>query len=229
LPLDDERRAENEVWLAFTARALIDPQLRARHAEIDDALRAASLRAVEMPGLPAGQERTLEAERLHAQLDGLASTRRRDPSGCHRDGSSPCSAATSTSSKTRHPRRRGRDRRPGHAARVLVGDPVLRPSTDPSGANGAGRQPAPRHRCHAHDRPAGHRCRSANRLDELLHLERGSYLDSDEAVCRHRFCCGQPLCGPGFAPLGGARSETPVAAVSRASSVKSRGSRPSAR
>jgi AcrR family transcriptional regulator len=72
LPLDDERRAENEVWLAFTARALIDPQLRVRHAEIDDALRAASLRAVEMLGLPAGREGGLEAERLHALLDGLA-------------------------------------------------------------------------------------------------------------------------------------------------------------
>jgi AcrR family transcriptional regulator len=72
LPLDEERRAENEVWLAFTARALIDPQLRVRHAEIDDALRAASLRAVEMLGLPAGRERTLEAERLHVLLDGLA-------------------------------------------------------------------------------------------------------------------------------------------------------------
>src|SRR5262249_54782458 len=72
LPLDDERRAENEVWLAFTARALIDPQLRVRSAEIDDALRAASLRAVEMLGLPAGRERALEAERLHALLDGLA-------------------------------------------------------------------------------------------------------------------------------------------------------------
>jgi AcrR family transcriptional regulator len=72
LPLDEERRAENEVWLAFTARALIDPQLRMRHAEIDDALRAASLRAVEMLGLPAGRERALEAERLHVLLDGLA-------------------------------------------------------------------------------------------------------------------------------------------------------------
>ena len=72
LPLDDERRAENEVWLAFTARALIDPQLRMRHAEINDALRAAALRAVEMLGLPAGRERALEAERLHALLDGLA-------------------------------------------------------------------------------------------------------------------------------------------------------------
>jgi AcrR family transcriptional regulator len=72
LPLDDERRAENEVWLAFTARALIDPQLRVRHAEIDDALRAASLRALEMLGLPARRVRALEAERLHALLDGLA-------------------------------------------------------------------------------------------------------------------------------------------------------------
>lgn len=72
LPLDDERRAENEVWLAFTARALIDPQLRVRHAEIDDELRAASQRAVEMLGLAAGRERALEAERLHALLDGLA-------------------------------------------------------------------------------------------------------------------------------------------------------------
>ena len=72
LPLDDERRAENEVWLAFTARALIDPHLRARQAEIDDELRAASLRAVEMLGLTSGRERALEAERLHALLDGLA-------------------------------------------------------------------------------------------------------------------------------------------------------------
>jgi AcrR family transcriptional regulator len=72
LPLDEERRAENEVWLAFTARALIDPELRARHAEIDAALRAAALRAVEMLGFPAGRERALEAERLHALLDGLA-------------------------------------------------------------------------------------------------------------------------------------------------------------
>jgi AcrR family transcriptional regulator len=72
LPLDDERCAENEVWLAFTARALIDPELRVRHAEIDDALHAASLRAVEMLGLPPGREKGLEAERLHALLDGLA-------------------------------------------------------------------------------------------------------------------------------------------------------------
>jgi AcrR family transcriptional regulator len=72
LPLDDERQAENEVWLAFTARALIDPELRVRQVEIDDELRAACVRAVDMLGVPAGRERALEAERLHALLDGLA-------------------------------------------------------------------------------------------------------------------------------------------------------------
>jgi AcrR family transcriptional regulator len=41
LPIDDERRAENEVWLAFTARALIDPDLRAQHNEVYDALHQA--------------------------------------------------------------------------------------------------------------------------------------------------------------------------------------------
>jgi len=29
VPLDDERRAEAEVWLAFTGRALVDPRQRA--------------------------------------------------------------------------------------------------------------------------------------------------------------------------------------------------------
>lgn len=72
LPLDDERRAENEVWLAFTARSLIDPELKTRHAAIDDELRAACARAVEMLGLPPGRTRVVEAERLHALLDGLA-------------------------------------------------------------------------------------------------------------------------------------------------------------
>ena len=44
LPLDDERRAENEVWLAFTARALIDPDLRVQHDEVHDALETSSAR-----------------------------------------------------------------------------------------------------------------------------------------------------------------------------------------
>jgi AcrR family transcriptional regulator len=68
LPLDDERRAENEVWLAFTARALVDPSLQDLHARVDDALRAASVGIAEALGLDDPQ---LEGERLHAVMDGL--------------------------------------------------------------------------------------------------------------------------------------------------------------
>jgi AcrR family transcriptional regulator len=76
LPLDDERRAENEVWLAFTARALIDPELRAQHSEVHDALHQACASALE--ALAAGGRAdasvatALQVERLHALLDGLA-------------------------------------------------------------------------------------------------------------------------------------------------------------
>jgi len=76
LPLDDERRAENEVWLAFTARALIDPELRAQHAEVHDALHQACASAIEtLAGAGranAGTATALQAERLHALTDGLA-------------------------------------------------------------------------------------------------------------------------------------------------------------
>jgi AcrR family transcriptional regulator len=68
LPLDGERRAENEVWLAFTARAMVDPSLREVHARVDDELRrswtgVARMLAVDDP--------ELEGERLHALVDGL--------------------------------------------------------------------------------------------------------------------------------------------------------------
>ncbi len=76
LPLDKERRAENEVWLAFAARALVDPQLRARHVEVDEELRMACVAALEELGsdgrLRPGLDLELEAERLHGLLDGLA-------------------------------------------------------------------------------------------------------------------------------------------------------------
>jgi AcrR family transcriptional regulator len=61
LPLDDERRAEVEVWLAFTARALVDPDLRAMR---DDA--HASLRG--LCEAAAGER----GDELHALVDGLA-------------------------------------------------------------------------------------------------------------------------------------------------------------
>jgi AcrR family transcriptional regulator len=76
LPLDDERRAENEVWLAFTARALIDPGLRAQHNEVYDALSQAcgsALEALAGPGQAGDRGATaLQVERLHALVDGLA-------------------------------------------------------------------------------------------------------------------------------------------------------------
>jgi AcrR family transcriptional regulator len=76
LPLDKERRVENEVWLAFAGRALVDPQLRARHEEVDQELRTACLRALQELGsagrLRPGLDLELEAERLHGLLDGLA-------------------------------------------------------------------------------------------------------------------------------------------------------------
>jgi AcrR family transcriptional regulator len=74
LPLDDERRAENEVWLAFTSRAIADPALRHLRDEGYDALQA-GCRAILTDLAAAGLAPTdiqAEAERLHAWLDGLA-------------------------------------------------------------------------------------------------------------------------------------------------------------
>jgi AcrR family transcriptional regulator len=76
VPLDDERRAESEVWLAFTARALVDPAQRAIHQRIHDQLNGACVTAVTLLAdaglIPAGLDVPLEAIRLHALLDGLA-------------------------------------------------------------------------------------------------------------------------------------------------------------
>jgi AcrR family transcriptional regulator len=76
VPLDTERRAESEVWLAFTGHALVDPGQRAIHQEIHDQLNGACATAITLladAGLtPAGLDVALEAARLHALLDGLA-------------------------------------------------------------------------------------------------------------------------------------------------------------
>ena len=73
LPLDAERRTENEVWLAFTARAMIDPELRSLRDEAYEALRNGCRGWVErlLPGAT-DTEAELETERLFALLDGLA-------------------------------------------------------------------------------------------------------------------------------------------------------------
>lgn len=76
MPLDDERRAESEVWLAFTGHALVDPAQRAIHQRIHDQLNGACATAITIladAGLTAeGLDVALEASRLHALLDGLA-------------------------------------------------------------------------------------------------------------------------------------------------------------
>lgn len=74
LPLDEERRVENEVWLAFTVRAMVDPGLVGLRDAGYDALRAGCLAMVTdlaAAGL-APADVHAEAERLHALLDGLA-------------------------------------------------------------------------------------------------------------------------------------------------------------
>jgi AcrR family transcriptional regulator len=76
VPLDDERRAESEVWLAYTGHALVDPDQRAIHQRIHDQLHGACVTAVTLladAGLtPADLDVPVEATRLHALLDGLA-------------------------------------------------------------------------------------------------------------------------------------------------------------
>ncbi len=69
LPLDDERRAEMQVWLAFAMQAVVEPRLRpvlARsHAALDDSCHQAAMALGHRdPGLT--------GKRLHAFVDGLA-------------------------------------------------------------------------------------------------------------------------------------------------------------
>lgn len=74
LPLDPERQAENQVWLAFTARALVDPALRRLRDEAYDRLRAACHGWVVQLLSPqaAASQVEVETDRLFALLDGLA-------------------------------------------------------------------------------------------------------------------------------------------------------------
>ncbi|WP_020669551.1 TetR/AcrR family transcriptional regulator [Amycolatopsis nigrescens] len=76
LPLDDTRRAETEVWLAFTAAARTRPELAGDVTRSHDEIRAVTRRVLvearRMGGLADGLDLDLEAERLAALLDGLA-------------------------------------------------------------------------------------------------------------------------------------------------------------
>ena len=62
LPLDEPRRTENEVWLAFTAQALVRPELGDLWADVHDALRQACTIAVEALG---ASDIEFKARRLH--------------------------------------------------------------------------------------------------------------------------------------------------------------------
>lgn len=73
VPLDDERRAEAEVWLALVVESRTDPRLAPLARETHEGLRAvvaAVVRAV-APALPL-ESAELEVDRLHALVDGLA-------------------------------------------------------------------------------------------------------------------------------------------------------------
>ncbi|MEW2252961.1 TetR/AcrR family transcriptional regulator [Streptomyces sp. NPDC006975] len=74
LPLDAERRAEAEVWLAFTVRAQTDPALRALRDTSYELLQDLCQRLVEAlrqddPGTD--RDLRVEGERLYALIDGL--------------------------------------------------------------------------------------------------------------------------------------------------------------
>lgn len=75
LPLDPERRRECEVWLAFTARALVDDSLRKAQRDVDRRLSEAFRYLVgllaEAGLLREDSDLDVEAERLNAVVDGL--------------------------------------------------------------------------------------------------------------------------------------------------------------
>jgi AcrR family transcriptional regulator len=68
LPLDEERRREGEVWLAFLARSQVDPDLRTLLELGDDALRGI-VRDALAPLEPADAD--LAVEDVYALVDGL--------------------------------------------------------------------------------------------------------------------------------------------------------------
>jgi AcrR family transcriptional regulator len=75
LPMDADSRAESEVWLAFSARALVDPELGALRDEGWDLLREVChnliRRFVDAGALAPDLDAEVEVSRLHALVDGL--------------------------------------------------------------------------------------------------------------------------------------------------------------
>ncbi|MEU5724202.1 TetR family transcriptional regulator C-terminal domain-containing protein [Micromonospora sp. NPDC047738] len=75
LPLDRQRRGECEVWLAFTARAVVEPSLASLREEIDarlvEAFQMMIRRLADSGALRPDLDHTVEAERLYALVDGV--------------------------------------------------------------------------------------------------------------------------------------------------------------
>jgi AcrR family transcriptional regulator len=114
LPLDAARFAEAQVWLAFTARSLADPELRELRDRAHGGLRDLCRGAAELLGVPAAQ-RDAAAEQLHALVDGLALHAVLDPATTtparQRELLAAYLDALATNELQRRASRRGPDRR----------------------------------------------------------------------------------------------------------------------
>ncbi|OPA77565.1 TetR family transcriptional regulator [Paenibacillus selenitireducens] len=75
MPLDEERRAEAEVWLAFSVRAQVDAALKELsqevHGSLYDGFRKMIDMLVKMKLTPEDIDAEQETKRLHALVDGL--------------------------------------------------------------------------------------------------------------------------------------------------------------
>lgn len=76
LPVDEEKRAEMEVWTSFTVKSLTDPTLHTLSKRVYDELRTGIVHIIESLVAhrlaPPDLQRELEVERLYALIDGLA-------------------------------------------------------------------------------------------------------------------------------------------------------------
>lgn len=75
MPLDEERMAESEVWLAFSVRSKVDPALRELsqevHGSLYDGFRRMIDALIQMKLTEEDIDAELETRRLHALVDGL--------------------------------------------------------------------------------------------------------------------------------------------------------------
>ncbi|MCR8641645.1 TetR family transcriptional regulator C-terminal domain-containing protein [Paenibacillus sp. N1-5-1-14] len=89
VPIDVERLAESEVWLAFVGKALTDPTLKSLNQEMYQGLSEFSQIVIrvyrQLDVLRLHLDERLEARRLHALLDGLLVHGVTNPDNCTPD------------------------------------------------------------------------------------------------------------------------------------------------